>query len=204
MIDSNETVMYENGRDTGYSEGYEDGFNNKIETICPHPTEVITLFFNSDNMDTETVSNMVEHLQDKFPTNTVVALPDKVDLETVDVPYVYNCNKKTLYPPKNFITYNIITDENDKYKNEVQVDECLANEIEELWSKGIKTCGCCCGHGFTLGFIEVTNDCIEDMEKLGYVHYIYPANLGGVERKDAFVPKTYGHIHNGYSHGFIG
>lgn len=25
MIDSNETVMYENGRDAGYSDGYEDG-----------------------------------------------------------------------------------------------------------------------------------------------------------------------------------
>ncbi len=25
MIDSNETIMYENGRDAGYSEGFEDG-----------------------------------------------------------------------------------------------------------------------------------------------------------------------------------
>ena len=25
MIDSNETLAYENGRDAGYSEGYEDG-----------------------------------------------------------------------------------------------------------------------------------------------------------------------------------
>lgn len=120
------------------------------------------------------------------------------------VPYVYNCKKKILYPPKNFITYNIITDEKDKYKNEVQVDECLANEIEELWRKGIKTTGCCCGHGYTLGFIEVTDESIKDMEKLGYAHYIYPVNCGGYERKDAFIPKTYGHIYNGYSHGFLG
>ena len=27
MIDSNETVAYENGRDVGYAEGYEDGLN---------------------------------------------------------------------------------------------------------------------------------------------------------------------------------
>lgn len=25
MIDSNETIMYENGRDAGYSEGFEEG-----------------------------------------------------------------------------------------------------------------------------------------------------------------------------------
>lgn len=121
-----------------------------------------------------------------------------------DIPYVYNCSKKILYPPKNFITYNIITDDNEIYKKEVQVDECLADEIKELWSKGIKTCGCCCGHGFALGFIEVTYDCIKDMENMGYVHYIYPINCGGTERKDAFIPKSYGHIHNGYSHGVLG
>lgn len=28
MIDSNETVMYENGRDAGYSEGYNDALKN--------------------------------------------------------------------------------------------------------------------------------------------------------------------------------
>lgn len=121
-----------------------------------------------------------------------------------DIPYVYNCSKKILYPPKNFITYNIITDDNEIYKKEVQVDECLADEIKELWSKGIKTCGCCCGHGFALGFIEVTYDCIKDMENMGYVHYIYPIDCGGTERKDAFIPKSYGHIHNGYSHGVLG
>ena len=121
-----------------------------------------------------------------------------------NIQHIYNCNKKILYPPKNFITYNIITDENDKYKDEVQVDECLANEIEELWNKGIKTTGCCCGHGFALGFIEVVDKCIEEMEKLGYVHYIYPTNAGGIDRKDAFIPKTYGHTYNGYSQGFLG
>ena len=28
MIDSNETTAYENGRDAGYAEGYEDGLKN--------------------------------------------------------------------------------------------------------------------------------------------------------------------------------
>lgn len=117
-----------------------------------------------------------------------------------NIQHIYNCNKKILQPPKNFIRCNC----SDEYKTEIQIDECIADEIEDLWSKGIKTTGCCCGHGFALGFIEVTDNCIEDMEKLGYVHYIYPNNCGGVERKDAFVPKTYGHIYDGYSHGFLG
>ena len=45
MIDSNETIMYENGRDAGYSKGYEDGLQNKIEIIKLHPTEAITLLY---------------------------------------------------------------------------------------------------------------------------------------------------------------
>lgn len=30
MVDSNETIMYENGRDTGYAEGYEDGQRSRV------------------------------------------------------------------------------------------------------------------------------------------------------------------------------
>ena len=118
--------------------------------------------------------------------------------------YIYNCHKRILYPPKNFITYNIITDEDDKYKDEVRVDECIADEIADLWSKGIKTTGCCCGHGYMLGFIQVADEHIKDMEKLGYIHYIYQSDFGGIERKDAFIPKSYGHTYEGYSNGFLG
>lgn len=34
MIDSNETLAYENGRDAGYSEGYEDALENVATIIC--------------------------------------------------------------------------------------------------------------------------------------------------------------------------
>ena len=34
MIDSNEAIMYENGRDAGYSEGYEDALENVATIIC--------------------------------------------------------------------------------------------------------------------------------------------------------------------------
>ena len=82
MIDSNETVMYETGRDSGYLEGYEDGLEIKLGTIEPHPTEVITLFFDMENLSLDKVSNIIETLLDKFPDNKVIALPDNTSLES--------------------------------------------------------------------------------------------------------------------------
>mgnify|MGYP001116736770 CR=1 FL=1 len=74
----------------------------------------------------------------------------------------------------------------------------FGDEIEELWRKGIRTTGCCCGHGIWLGFIEVVDEDITKMEQMGYVHYIYERELGGKERMDAFIPKSYGHIYDSY------
>ena len=52
----------------------------RIEKLELHPTEAITLFFNSDNMTIKEVSDMVEYLSEKFPENTVIAIPDKASL----------------------------------------------------------------------------------------------------------------------------
>ena len=54
----------------------------RIEKLKPHPTEAITLFFNFGDIDVQTISNIVEYLGDKFPTNTIIAIPDKVSLES--------------------------------------------------------------------------------------------------------------------------
>ena len=54
----------------------------RIEKLKPHPTEAITLFYDMDNMDVVTVSNVVKHLSKKFPQNTVIAIPDKNSLES--------------------------------------------------------------------------------------------------------------------------
>ena len=54
----------------------------RIEKLKPHPTEAITLFYNFDDVDAESIRNIVEHLSKKFATNTVIALPDKVSLES--------------------------------------------------------------------------------------------------------------------------
>lgn len=106
----------------------------------------------------------------------------------------YSCKTQILHPPKCFIKCNC----SDEYKENVPVDACLADEIEYLWSLGIRTTGCCCGHGAILGFIEVVQEDISKMERMGYVHYIYETEVGGAERKDAFIPKSYGHIYDGY------
>ena len=66
------------------------------------------------------------------------------------------------------------------------------------------TLGCCCGHGRHLGFINVDEKSVPLMKKLGYEHYIFEVEFGGTERKDSFIPKSYGHIYNGYSDGFQG
>lgn len=97
---------------------------------------------------------------------------------------------KTIKPPKNFLYRNIIlgTKEEDIYKNEeLNIDECIANEIQELWNYGIHTKGCCCGHGKDTGFIQVERTDIKHMLDLGYEWYIYPNDNS---RFDAFIPKT--------------
>lgn len=59
-----------------------DGLITRIETLKPHPTEAITLFYDMDNIDVLTVSNTVKYLSKRFPENTVIAIPDKNSLES--------------------------------------------------------------------------------------------------------------------------
>lgn len=108
----------------------------------------------------------------------------------------YNCKTITLTPPKDFIYKNVQSDDEPKYKNyPISIDSCIADEIQELWDKDIRTTGCCCGHGINLGFIQVENEDIPKMEAMGYEHYLYSNKFGGVARKDGFIPKT-GYKHN--------
>ena len=82
MIDSNETIMYENGRDAGYVDGFEQGLLINVKKLDPHPTEAITLFYDREDMDELDVSDAVYLLQEKFPNNKVIALPNKESLES--------------------------------------------------------------------------------------------------------------------------
>jgi len=113
---------------------------------------------------------------------------------------LYKCEKMAITPPEKLIKYNC----SDEYKRHILVDKCISDEISSLWEKGIRTTGCCCGHGRELGFIQVVDDDIPKMLQLDYVNYIYPNDFGGEKRIDAFIPKTYGHIYQGYSETPLG
>lgn len=65
------------------------------------------------------------------------------------------------------------------------IDSCLALEVTKLWSYGITTTGCCCGHGKAPPYIGVIESDIIRMKALGYV--IAPNALRpGAE--DSFTP----------------
>lgn len=108
---------------------------------------------------------------------------------------IYNCKNVVLQIPKS-LGYS--------YQECIQVDKCLANEIEYLWDQGVMTLGCCCGHGKELGFINVSKNSVEKMLDLGYQFYIFPKELGGIDRRDTFIPKSTYHYFDGYSNGFLG
>jgi len=90
------SIAYNNGRNSGYIEGYEDGVNTKIEKLTPKPSEIITLFFNMDKMSLEQVSIFFDSIKGKFPNNYIIALPDITNLK--------DCSKDFLEDMKNIIS----------------------------------------------------------------------------------------------------
>lgn len=68
----------------------------------------------------------------------------------------------------------------------VNVDNCLLEEVKQLWKAGVRTTGNCCGHNVAPAFISVWPAEIPKMLELGYETYAHP----DAERKDHFIPKT--------------
>lgn len=66
----------------GYVDGYKNGLNSKIKTIDLHSTEAIVLSFNSDDYSTCTIQDIFESVTNEFPNNTIIAIPDKISLES--------------------------------------------------------------------------------------------------------------------------
>lgn len=109
-------------------------------------------------------------------------------------------NRKTelIEVPKNFLIENVITDGNIYKNGVVEIDKCLVDEIKKLWWLGIHTQGCCCGHGEMTGFIQVERTDLQKMLDYGYEWYHdYPDELGGINRYDAFIPKSECHCKKG-------
>ena len=88
----------------------------------------------------------------------------------------------------------------DGKAKEVAVDKCLLHEIQSLWERGIKTTGCCCGHGNpNCAFLGVKENHINEMKALGYVVWY---NSCRPNDEDSFIPKTvlvYGEIQKGFN-----
>ena len=74
-------------------------------------------------------------------------------------------------------------------RESICVDRCVAEEVQSLWSLGIVTTGCCCGHNKMTdrAFIGVMFEDIERMKEMGYV--VQP-NKSRPGDEDEFVPKT--------------
>lgn len=77
--------------------------------------------------------------------------------------------------------------DNMKKPMTVSIDKCLLPEILNLWEMGIKTTGCCCGHGKQGAFIGVDFDDIQKMKELGYEVYY---NKCRPNDEDSFISKT--------------
>jgi hypothetical protein len=74
------------------------------------------------------------------------------------------------------------------YNNsKICIDKCLYDEVEYLWSLGIRTTGCCCGHNKLDGFIGVEFDDIIMMKALGYQ---VRKNEIRSNDEDSFYPKS--------------
>jgi len=68
--------------------------------------------------------------------------------------------------------YNIMPPWTYKY---IAIDKCLMKEILELWECGIKTTGCCCGHGDEkMQFIGVEKEYTQRMLDMGYFEKYNP------------------------------
>ena len=54
----------------------------------------------------------------------------------------------------------------------VCIDRCILPQVQTLWAKGVKTSGCCCGHGkIGFSYISVLDSAdANKMESLGYEH----------------------------------
>ena len=54
----------------------------RIEKLEPHPTEVIVIEFNFNDIKIDDMKDFFEIIQSKFPNNTIIAIPDYISLSS--------------------------------------------------------------------------------------------------------------------------
>lgn len=109
----------------------------------------------------------------------------------------YNCAYNIMLP---WLTKDPCAPYNELKPFTAAIDKCLLPEILTLWEAGIKTTGCCCGHGQQeLAFIGVAPEYISRMKELGYKVQFNPCRP---KDEDSFTPMTklkYGSINKGFN-----
>lgn len=63
-----------------------------------------------------------------------------------------------------------------------EIDNCILDELKELWTKGVITLASCCGHNKINGSIIVDISSVGIMKQLGYVEsenptWFYPKSI---------------------------
>ena len=70
------------------------------------------------------------------------------------------CQTKTLVPVPDFLMADAREYSTETVFDEggvpcFNIDTCIVPAVQALWVAGIKTVGCCCGHGMKFGVISV-------------------------------------------------
>lgn len=102
--------------------------------------------------------------------------------ECIDVEIGSYDNQKMVMAPAHMRPYS-----SNGNVNWICIDTCILAEILQLWSIGISTTGCCCGHNKTNGYIGVEDKDIQNMLNFGYIS-VY--NKSRPFAKDSFLPKS--------------
>lgn len=98
----------------------------------------------------------------------------------------YNCAYNIMLP---WLVIDPTEPDKPKEPKYVCIDKCLLPEILHLWEMGIKTTGCCCGHGKEeMAFIGVQPEYIEKMKSVGYRVFYNECRPGD---EDSFEPFTF-------------
>ena len=109
----------------------------------------------------------------------------------------YDCAYNVMLP---YYVTDPTDEKREKQTKMVCIDKCLLPEILKLWEKGIKTTGCCCGHGDpSKAFIGVKDEYIQQMKDMGYFVQFNECRPGD---EDSFCPMTsleYGTADKGFN-----
>lgn len=71
------------------------------------------------------------------------------------------CREQRLVPIPAFLGVECIPDDSTEYGIDAEgrecflLDVCIIPVVEAIWALGIKTRGCCCGHGIRFGAVTV-------------------------------------------------